>query len=82
MYDAPYDYKACANIANFDYINGWTTMDSEIYIDYDLELKYFLKPYKVNGLNVNDLFMNVVLRSYSNPIIYSDTVGLILYKNT
>lgn len=29
-------------------------MDSEIYMDYDLELKYFLKPYKVNGLNVNN----------------------------
>ncbi|CAD8053689.1 unnamed protein product [Paramecium primaurelia] len=82
LYNAPFDYKACVYIANFDYINGWTTMDSEIYIDYDLELKYFLKPYKTNGLNVNDIFMNVIMRSYTNPIIYSDTIGLILYKNT
>ena len=57
-------------------------MDSEIYLDYDLEVKYFLKPYKAIGLNVNDVFMNVILRSYTNQISYSGAVGLILYKNT
>ncbi|CAD8050784.1 unnamed protein product [Paramecium sonneborni] len=82
LYNTPYDYKACVNIANFDYFNGWTTMDSEIYLDYDLELKYFLKPYKLIGLNVNDVFMNVILRSTTNPIQYSNSIGLVLYKNT
>lgn len=45
LYDMVSDYKACVDIANFDFINGWTTMDSEVYVDYDVELKFFLKPF-------------------------------------
>ncbi|CAK83115.1 unnamed protein product (macronuclear) [Paramecium tetraurelia] len=82
LFNTSTDYKACVNIANFYYINGWTTMDSEIYLDYDLELKYFLKPYQLKGLNVTDQFTNVALRQQSNPIFYSDSVGLLLFKNT
>ncbi|CAK76737.1 unnamed protein product (macronuclear) [Paramecium tetraurelia] len=82
LYKSSNDYKACVNIANFYYINGWTTMDSDIYLDYDLELKFFLKPYQLKGLNVSDQYMNVNLRKQSNPIFYSDSIGLLLFKNT
>ncbi|CAK71014.1 unnamed protein product (macronuclear) [Paramecium tetraurelia] len=82
LFKSSTDYKACVNIANFYYINGWTTMDSETYMDYDLELKFFLKPYRAKGFNVNDQFMNVALRQYSNPVFLGSPIGLYLYKNT
>ena len=47
------DYKACIDLANFDFINGWTTMDTEIYVDYDVVLKFFLKPYQSKTISVD-----------------------------
>lgn len=46
------DYMACIDVANFNFINGWTTMDSEIYVDYDVELKFSLKPFQTKTINV------------------------------
>ncbi|CAD8049506.1 unnamed protein product [Paramecium sonneborni] len=81
LYDMVSDYKACVDIANFDFINGWTTMDSEVYVDYDVELKFFLKPFQIKNLNVDSQFQDIKLRVSQNQASYSGTIGLLLYRD-
>ncbi|CAD8134164.1 unnamed protein product [Paramecium pentaurelia] len=76
------DIKACINIANFYYINGWATMDTEFYFDFDLQLKFALKPYSQNGIIVSNIFSDIVLRKQTEYIEYSGSIGINLYKNT
>ncbi|CAD8136460.1 unnamed protein product [Paramecium pentaurelia] len=81
LYQIIQDYKACVYIANFEYINGWTTMDREIYFQDQIDLKYSLKPFQSEGLNVNSQFINVKLIDQKN-IEYSGIIGLNIYKDT
>ncbi|CAK55961.1 unnamed protein product (macronuclear) [Paramecium tetraurelia] len=75
------DYKACVYVANFEYINGWATMDKEIYVQDQIDLKYSLKPYQSEGLIIDSQFINVKLRQQTN-IEYSGIIGLNIYKDT
>ncbi|CAD8048323.1 unnamed protein product [Paramecium sonneborni] len=75
------DYKGCVYIANFEYLNGWATMDRQIYFQDQIDLKYSLKPYQNIGLNVDQQFQKVKLRSEKN-IEYSGNIGLNIYRDS
>lgn len=44
-------------MANLEYYNGWSTMDTEAYVDYNSELIFFLKPFKnkLENLSFQDI---------------------------
>ncbi|CAK71010.1 unnamed protein product (macronuclear) [Paramecium tetraurelia] len=76
------DQKACINIANFYYINGWISMDKEFYVDYDSELKFQLKPFASDGIVVSNTYTDIILRKFTIPIEYTGSIGMNFYKNT